>query len=117
MQPNVSVAEAIGHRARFAWLGVLLAATVALLVASSVTRSAPPPREVVQQRVQRAEWTQHRCYKARKHAEAREAERAQRAVERAQRAAERAEQRARRAAERAERRARGERIPARTLFD
>jgi hypothetical protein len=41
MQPNVIVAEAIGHRARFAWLGVALAATLSLfLVTADLGRGA-----------------------------------------------------------------------------
>ncbi len=126
MQSNVIVAESIGHRARFAWIGAALAATVALLVASSVMSDPRPSREVAQQRYQKAEWKQHRCYSARKRAEARldarfeaeraerrarlEAERAERRArldaERARERAERARERAERARERAERRAR-----------
>jgi hypothetical protein len=40
MQPNVIVAETIGHRARFAWLGLALAATIALLVMSQLSRTS-----------------------------------------------------------------------------
>ena len=98
MQPNV-IAEAIGHRARFAWLGVLLTATLALLVASPLLRDDWPDRALAGQRAEaaaradRAAWRQHRCHKAR----VVDAER------RARIEAERAERRARIEAERAER--------------
>ncbi len=97
MQPNVIAAEAIGHRARFAWLGALLAATVAILVASSLLRDDWPARALAQQRAEeiqradRAAWRQHRCQKAR--------------ATHAERAAAREERRARREAARVERRA------------
>lgn len=70
MQPNV-IAEAIGHRARFAWLGVLLTATLALLVASSLLRDDWPDRALAEQRAAAAAradlaaWRQHRCHKVR----------------------------------------------------
>lgn len=97
MQPNV-IAEAIGHRARFAWLGALLAATIAILAASTLLCGDCPERALAAQRAEaaaradRAAWRQHRCHKAR----VVDAER------RARIEAERAERRARRAAERAE---------------
>jgi hypothetical protein len=53
MQPNVLVADAISHRARFAWLAIALAATLTLLLASppargSHARSAPAQRSLYQ---------------------------------------------------------------------
>lgn len=116
MQPNV-IAEAIGHRARFAWLGVLLTATLALLVASPLLRDDWPDRALAGQRAAAAEradlaaWRQHRCHKVRiVDAERRARIEAVRAEHRARREADRAERRARIEADRAERAARIQRI-------
>jgi len=109
MQPNVIVAETIGHRARFAWLGLALAATIALLVMSQLSRASHGgdrrPRAALVGRSMRV----HQCGQHRVHARV-EAERAERRArieaERAAREeADRAEDRARIDAERAERRA------------
>lgn len=98
MQPNVIVAESIGHRARFAWLGLALAATIALLVVSQLSRAsheldgAGRPRAAFVGRSMRV----HQCGQHRSHARV-EAERDER---RARIEAERDERRARFEAER-----------------
>jgi hypothetical protein len=117
MQPNVIVAESIGHRARFVWLGLALAATIALLVIPAVMRDAPRAHRSEPTMLDRSMYRVHRCHEWRKSAqldakraelrarfEAERAERlARRAAERAERQAERAERAIERAAEQAER--------------
>lgn len=112
MQPNVIVAESIGHRARFAWLGLALAATIALLVVSQLSRASHErggdgrPRAALVGRSMRV----HQCGQHRSHARV-EAERAERranfeAERRANFEADLAKRRAMRAIKSAERAAR-----------
>jgi hypothetical protein len=122
MQPNVIVAESIGHRARFAWLGVALAATIALLAVSQLSRAererdadARSRAALVGRSLRVHQCGQHRWRarveaeraerRARIEAERRAREEADSAEERARRDAARAERRALRAAERAAREA------------
>jgi hypothetical protein len=109
MLPNVNVAESIGHRARFVWLGLALAATIALLVIPTFVRGAPRASRSEPALLDRSMYRVHRCHESRRAHAQREAERAERrarlAAERArfavERAMERAEHADRRAAERA----------------
>lgn len=97
-------AESIAHRARFAWLGLALAATIALLVAPSLRE---PPRAQEPERIQRVLRKQHGCFRAPRDTAA---ARAARAEYRARHEAVRAERRALREAARAERAERRARI-------
>ena len=116
MQPNVIVAEAIGWRARFAWLGAALAATIALLVVTGLAREASRERAQLRQRASGSALIErslrgHHCgahrWAAQSKAERaeqralREAERARHEAERARHEAEQAEQQALREAEQA----------------
>jgi len=117
MQSNVIVADVIGHRARFAWLGVALLATIALTVVPLLMRDGAHDRRPA--RIERTLRWQHGCTAHKRlehrirheierveHRARREAERAYQEAERAVREAERAERRARREVQRAERRIR-----------
>lgn len=107
MQPIVSVAESIGPRARFVWLGLALAATIALLVIPTLVRGATRAPQHEPAMIDRSMYRVHRCHESRRARAMIDAERAERrALERAERAIERAEHRARFEAERAEHRAR-----------
>lgn len=103
MQPNLIGVESLPHRARFAWLGLALATTIALLVAAprSGAFDARAGERALEPRAQKTELrTQHRCgrvWSAAERAERRAAREAMRAEHAARRAAERAERRARRA--------------------
>jgi len=109
MQPNVIVAEAIGWRARFAWLGAALAATIALLVVTGLAREASRERAQLRQRASGSALIErslrgHHCgahrWAAQSKAERAE-QRALREAERARHEAEQAEQQALREAEQA----------------
>src|SRR5262245_32618382 len=107
MQPNMIGAETIAHRARFAWLGLALAATIALFAASA-SRGSFRARPAGPGRIEKVR-SMPRCGGALRFDPERrariEAERARRAAERSERI-ERVERRAAERAERAERRAR-----------
>ena len=66
MQPNVIVAESIGHRARFVWLGLALAATIALLVIPALLREAPRAPRAERATLDRSMYRVHRCHEWRR---------------------------------------------------